>query len=208
MIDQHCVLLSWNARGLNNKARRQVVKDLVTDTRATVVAVQETKLQVVDQAVVLETFGARFVDNFVALPADGVRGGILLAVDEDFYTLECTERGVHCITALIKSISGQVQWNITVVYGPQEDNEKLMFLAELRWMQQLASDKWLIIGDFNLILQAVDKSNSNLNRRLIGEFRDVVQDLELKELNLRGRKFTWTNDRTHTRIDRAFCSAN
>lgn len=58
-----------------------------------------------------------------------------------------------------------------------------------------------------MILQACDKSNDNLNRRLMGAFRDVVRDLKLKELNLRGRKFTWSNDRTQTRIDRAFCSA-
>jgi hypothetical protein len=31
-------------------------------------------------------------------------------------------------------------------------------------MKQVVSDKWLIIGDFNLILQAKDKSNNNLNR--------------------------------------------
>lgn len=42
----------------------------------------------------------------------------------------------------------------------------------------------------------------------MGAFRDVVQDIELKELNLRGRKFTWSNDRTQMRIDRAFCSTN
>lgn len=41
----------------------------------------------------------------------------------------------------------------------------------------------------------------------MGQFRDVVRDLEIKELNLTGRKFTWSNDRTHTRIDRAFCTA-
>jgi hypothetical protein len=42
----------------------------------------------------------------------------------------------------------------------------------------------------------------------MGEFRETVRDLELKELNLRGRKFTLTNTRTHTRIDRVFCSVN
>ena len=33
-----------------------------------------------------------------------------------------------------------------------------------------------------------------------------INFLELKELNLRGRKYTWSNDTTQTRIDRAFCS--
>lgn len=92
------------------------------------------------------------------------------------------------------------------MYGPQEDHEKLHFLGELRWMQHRVSDRWLVIGDFNLILHARDKRNDNLNRRMMGEFNDVVQSLELKELSLRGRKFTWSNDRTQTRIDRAFCS--
>jgi endonuclease/exonuclease/phosphatase family metal-dependent hydrolase len=69
-------------------------------------------------------------------------------------------------------------------------------------------DRWLVLGDFNMIMQAANKSNSNLNRRLMGEFRDVVRDLELKELNLRGRKFTWSNERTQTRIDIAFCSTD
>lgn len=43
-------------------------------------------------------------------------------------------------------------------------------------------DKWLVIGDFNMILHAHDKSNNNLNKRLMGSFRDAVQGLELKEL--------------------------
>jgi endonuclease/exonuclease/phosphatase family metal-dependent hydrolase len=73
-------------------------------------------------------------------------------------------------------------------------------------MKQLVSEKWLVTGDFNMILQASDKSNSNLNRWLSREFREAVQELELNEINLRGRKFAWSNDRTQTRIDRVFCS--
>ena len=69
------------------------------------------------------------------------------------------------------------------------------------------SDKWLLIGDFNLILDASNKSNANLNRRLMCAFRDAIQELELRELNLRGRKITWSNDSTQIRIDRAFCTA-
>ena len=81
-------------------------------------------------------------------------------------------------------------------------------MGGLRWISHDVLDKWLLIGDFNMILHARDKSNLNLNRRLMGAFRDLIQDLQLKELNLRGRKFTWSNDRTHTRINRAFCTVN
>jgi exonuclease III len=112
MLDQNCIVLNWNARGLNNKTRRDVVRKMVSETRATVVTIQETKLELVDRAVVFETLGSRFVDNFVVLPASGTRGGILLAVDEDFYSLAVTERGVHSVTALISANSGLVQWHL------------------------------------------------------------------------------------------------
>jgi hypothetical protein len=116
------------------------------------------------------------------------------------------DKDIHSITAKVSTPTGLLDWYITTVYGLQEDDDKLQFLGELRWMQHLVSDRWLVLGDFNLILQASDKSNDNLNRWLMGEFRDVVQSLELKELNLRGCKFTWSNDRTQTRTDRAFCT--
>ncbi|CAO2206826.1 unnamed protein product [Urochloa humidicola] len=207
MIEQNCTIFNWNVRGLNNTARRKVVRDYVGECRATIVTLQETKLETIDRQIVVETLGARFADNFVSLPALGTRGGILLAVDEAYFRIVNYELGMHTVTVKLAATAGPVEWCLTAVYGPQEDNEKLQFLGELRWIQQSVTDKWLLIGDFNMILQACDKSNSNLNRRLMGAFRNVIRDLELKELNLQGRKFTWTNDRTQTRIDRAFCSS-
>jgi exonuclease III len=206
MNDQHCIILNWNARGLNNPARRQVVRDSVKETKATIVALQETKLKLFDSAIVCETLGNNFRDQFVFLPSVGLSGGILFAVDADYYSILSSERGVHTLTATISSSIGVVTWSATVVYGPQGDAEKLQFLGELRWVKTNVTEKWLVLGYFNLILQAADKSNHNLNRRLMGAFRDLIRDLELKELNLRGRKFTWSNDRTQTRIDRAFCT--
>lgn len=113
---------------------------------------------------------------------------------------------VITVSARIEATRSAIEWWITVVYGPQGDNEKLLFLQELRQIKQAVSDKWLVIGDFNMILSAEDKSNNNLNRRIMGAYRNMVNDLELKELQLKGRKFTWSNDVTQTRIDRAFCT--
>ena len=118
-----------------------------------------------------------------------------------------SEVGVYTVTAKVAAVSSEEEWSITVVYGLQADQEKIQFLGELRWISHDVLDRWLLIGDFNLILRASDKSNATLNRRLMGAFRDLVQDLQLKELNLRGRKFTWSNDHTQTRIDRAFCTS-
>jgi hypothetical protein len=67
----------------------------------------------------------------------------------------------------------------------------------------------MILSDFNLIASAADKSNANINLRLLGQFRSLIQDLELIEYPLFGRKYTWSNERelaTHTRIDRVLVS--
>jgi hypothetical protein len=67
----------------------------------------------------------------------------------------------------------------------------------------------LIWGDFNLIYQAEDKNNGRLNRRLMRTFRQFLDDMELQELHLKGRRCTWSNERecpTLVRLDRVFVS--
>jgi endonuclease/exonuclease/phosphatase family metal-dependent hydrolase len=70
--------------------------------------------------------------------------------------------------------------------------------------------KWLILGDFNLIYKAQDKSSDRPNHRLMLKFRRALNHLEVKEIDLIGRKFTCTSSQqspTMTRIDRAFATA-
>ena len=69
----------------------------------------------------------------------------------------------------------------------------------------------MIIGDFNLIYQAADKSNLNLNRRMMGKFRRTLDNCELMEIALQNRKYTWSNERvspTLVRLDRVFCNSD
>ena len=206
MSEQKCIVLNWNVRGLNNRARRQVVKDMANDNACTIAELQETKLAVVNSVDVTEFLGARFSNQFAYLPANNTRGGVLLAVDEDYYTITQSVCHQHSITVHLSSKQCVSDWWITVVYGPQGEQEKVEFLAEVRSIRTTVGDKWLLLGDFNLILHATDKSDEILNRRLMAEFRNTVNFLQMKELSLRGRRFTWSNDTTQTHIDRVFCS--
>jgi hypothetical protein len=45
----------------------------------------------------------------------------------------------------------------------------------------------MLLGDFNLIASSAEKSNDNLNMRLLGQFRSMIQDLELIDYPLFGR---------------------
>jgi exonuclease III len=177
-------------RGLNDGARQDVVNELVRQTGSTIVCLQETKLQLIDQSVVQRTVGPKFINSYVVLPAVQTRGGILLAVNEDYFDLSNIQPSANAITATITMRADRVQWQVTVVYGPQGDAAKLQFLQELRGIPRPDHNRWLILGDFNLIYQAEDKNNSNLNRRLMGSFKDAIDDLRLKEIKLNGRRFT------------------
>ena len=109
-----------------------------------------------------------------------------------------------------RSFSGQTWW-LTCVYGPQGNNNKIIFLQELRDIRAACQGPWVILGDFNLIYKDEDKNNSNLNRAMMGRFRRLINDLSLKEIPLHGRKFTWSNlqdSPTLVKLDRVLCSVD
>ena len=96
-------------------------------------------------------------------------------------------------------------WDLTGVYGPQQENEKMDFLNELRNIHNLVGPEWIILGDFNMIRRAREKNKGLINRRIMSLFNKTIDDLQLLELDLNGRAFTWSNEQnepTMTRIDR------
>lgn len=128
MSQRNCNILCWNVRGLNDVIRQDTVNLLVRDTAATMVCLQETKLHNMDHAVVQRTVGAKFANNFVVLPAAQTRGGILLAVNEDYFELSDHHLSANAVTATCTMRADGIKWQTTVVYGPQGDAEKLQFL--------------------------------------------------------------------------------
>lgn len=70
-------VLVWNVRGLNNPTRRSI-RLFSHSLNISLVCFQESKMAHIDSVVVYETLGPAF-DGFDFLPAEGTRGGILLA---------------------------------------------------------------------------------------------------------------------------------
>jgi hypothetical protein len=76
---------------------------------------------------------------------------------------------VNSVTAWVNPPGGAPGWWLTCVYGPQEDADKVAFLAELSLLRSTRSGPWALCEDFNLIYRDEDKNNANLNRRMMGE---------------------------------------
>lgn len=146
------VVLNWNVRGLNNPAKRRAVQLFVAEQNCKIVCLQETKVGDMTRGLVLEALGPRFADNFISLPANGSRGGILIACCDDHEIIvEPLATGLHSVSGTVRSRANGMCWSINGVYGPQSEEDKVQFIEELKRIKQHMLPRWMVLGDFNMI---------------------------------------------------------
>ena len=168
---------------------------VVQEAGASFVCFQETKLSAVTLNLIKECAGPSF-DGFYFLPADGTRGGVLVAWNSRDLRVSNPHVMEFSVTVHVQgSDDSNPGWWFTGVYGPQDVVAKVSFLQELQDVRDLHAWPWMLAGDFNLISDPADKNNTNINRRMMGKFRKALRELELSELYLNGRTYTWSNER-------------
>lgn len=90
----------------------------------------------------------------------------------------------------------QTEWYLIGVYGHPEANlcEKVWNI--IRFVRHRETLLWLLMGDFNEILQLSEKRcGRNRPKRQMGNFHEVLEVCELKDLGFSGCPFTWCNNR-------------
>jgi hypothetical protein len=135
----------------------------------------------------------RAFDSFFFLPTVGTRGVVSLASKSDVVAISNPHYSNNALTVHMGDV-GTTGWWFIEVYGPQTDVDKCLFIRELKDVWDLHPIPWVVVRDFNLIVDAVDTNNANLNQRIMGKFRKLLAEVELKELYLNGRRYTWTNE--------------
>lgn len=114
------------------------------------------------------------------------------------------------VSALLKQSNTGGIILVTNVYGPSTDEHKQTFIDELRRMARLVQYLWILGGDFNLVRWLIDRSGDFSNFNLMSSFNDVIRDIQLIDIPLKNRLFTWSNKRpvpTHSKIDRIFLAS-
>jgi hypothetical protein len=197
MVDPDISFAIWNEHGLKSPARRLAVYQAISPANVVVVCIQETKMAVISDHVVRECMGPSF-DEFFYLPAEGTCGGILLAWQSTRVSVSHPHYSTNAVTARI-SIGANQSWWFTGVYGHQSDVDKRAFLQELQDIHDLHVGPWMVDGDFNLIVDPADKSRGYLHHPMMARFRRSLLALEL---NLKGRHFTWSNEREHPTLEK------
>jgi exonuclease III len=203
LIAESLSFFNWNVRGLNAHARREAVKIMLQSHKPKMVCLQGTKLASIHRQTTLEILG-QALNGYHYLPTGGTRGRILLGWNSDVVDTSNLVLKDFSLSATVKLKTYGSSFLLTTVYGPFDEGEKTRFLEELSSLKPV-----VVLGDFNLIYEAKDKSNLNLNRRLMGQFRHALDSCDLFDYALQNRRFTWSNERenpTLVRLDRVFCN--
>jgi exonuclease III len=159
-------ILVWNVRGLNSSARQDAVRTILQASKSDIVCLQETKMPVIPQRVVLSMLGSDF-SSYLELPAEGSSGGILVAWRQSLGAIGERRIDNHSASVQFCTEEGQAWW-LTCVYGPQGNERKVQFLQELHEIRSICHRPWMIAGDFNLIYKAEDNNNGNYNTAMMG----------------------------------------
>ena len=96
-----------------------------------------------------------------------------------------------------------------MVYGDAQHDGKANFLIELVNIIRSSHCPILIAGDFNMTRRESDKNKPGGYNRWSPLFNAVIEQGELMELMLSGRKYTWCNnheDPTYELLDRVLVS--
>lgn len=73
-------LLGWNVRGLNNADKRALVRESVMSSGVSVVCFQESKLEVVDSAVVFDSCGLDWMNWFPSRKLHSLRVEVYMRI--------------------------------------------------------------------------------------------------------------------------------
>lgn len=194
-------VLSWNVRGMNSEEKWSPIKDTISSAECDIVCLQETKRQSFDQ-LFLRNFCPPGFDAFEILPSIGASGGIITAWRSRFFSGKLFHQNNFAITVKLTAKHNGDVWFLTNVYGPCIHDGKLEFIQWLKNYNVLENEKWLLVGDFNLIRKPENRNKPGGDISEMLGFNEAISALGLVELPLYGRKYTWTNKQSSPLLER------
>jgi hypothetical protein len=120
--------------------------------------------------------------------------GMLMGINQGCYEVQDIEDGDYHIKFILKNKTDGYLWALLSVYGAAQEEHKEHFLSELVRACTSCGDLPFIVGGyFNIIRNPFEKNNSRYENKWPLLFNAIIETLNLKELEMSGRKCTWAN---------------
>lgn len=132
---------------------------------------------------------------------------MLIAWDDSIFTSQGSCSTPNTLSVHLTSTYNHSSYFITNVYAPAALELRPAFLEELKTIVIPPDTPWMIAGDFNMIRYSHEKNNNSFCFAEAEAFNQCVDDMNLIELPLLDRSYTWSNKRsipTLERLDRVF----
>jgi hypothetical protein len=185
-------VLCWNVRGVNDREKWDPIRNRIDESNANIFCLQETKRECFDLAFITKFSPKRF-DKSNYCPSDGASGGILVCLAYNHFSSITLEKQSFAIKLAITSTHNLLSWTLVVVYGPCRQLARDLFVNWLHNLEIDDDDLWLLVGDFNFyrLAENRNKPGGDFNDCLV--FNNIISQLGLIELPIKGRNYTWSN---------------
>ncbi|XP_057425694.1 uncharacterized protein LOC130719065 [Lotus japonicus] len=204
--------MSYNVRGLGSRLKRRVIRELVLQQQVELICIQETKLETVDASLCSQIWGDTEFE-WKMVPSINRGGGILCIWKQGIFNLQEFVIGNGFLGLVGVWGDMTVSSVIVNVYSSCHIEEKRRMWEELLdWKRRSSSTIWCVGGDFNSVREEDERRGVAMGvssqRREMFEFNNFIESMEMLDLPLAGRKFTWCrpNGRAQSRIDRFLVS--
>ena len=186
------IILDWNLRGINSQLRWNDIRQNIEESNCNILCFQETKRENFDLSYIKKIAPRRF-DQFIHSPSIGSSGGLIIIWNSHFFRGQQISISRYHITVEFScNISGHI-WYLTNVYGPNQPDERSLFINWLLNLDSSPMDNWIIMGDFNLVRGPENRNRPGGDVNNMIAFNRLISHHDLVEIPLKGRAFTWSN---------------
>jgi exonuclease III len=142
--------LSWNVRGINYQLKWDAIRNIIKESRSSIICIQETKRKHFD-ATYLIKFCPNHLNCLEFSPSVGALGGLITIWIGNMFEGSLVSYTTHSITVKLTSKIFNQSFHVTNIYGPADSVEKPTFISWIYNLDATAFDDWILMGDFNLI---------------------------------------------------------
>lgn len=188
-------LFCWNVRGFNISSHRRGFKKWVKETKPLFGGIIKTHVkQPKEKKFISELLhGWSYVENY-----DFSFLGKIWVVWDPSVQVIVVAKSLQMITCDVLLPDTQSRMVVSIVYASNDKGQRKDLWKEivnLALSPAVDSMPWIVLGDFNQILNLEDHSNGsslNISRRM-RDFRSCLLDSNLFDLVYKGNTFTWWN---------------
>ncbi|GLT80975.1 hypothetical protein SLA2020_523840 [Shorea laevis] len=207
-------IISWNCHGALKAGFRKSVMDLKRIHNLAMLLILETKISGQNAQEVADSLG--FPKSCI-VNSDGLAGGLWLLWDDSRLSvdvLSTSNQAIHAVIQVSNNPSLPFNWFFSSIYGRPQFEIRNILWQELSAMASVIQGPWMIIGDFNDVVDQSEKFGGNqIFQTRVRAYLDCMNNCNMVDLGFIGNRFTWVNMRfsnqlIRERLDRVWVGTN